>query len=112
MITLATLHEYSPQEVFDFVKNHLFTQGVQSMGEFGVYHRYDGSKCAAGCLISEQEYSPKFEGKCWLDLVCWGFVPDAHVDLISDLQRVHDNHVPKFWERELRKVALKHNLTY
>jgi hypothetical protein len=91
-ITLKNLHEATAQEVFDQVKNHLITQGEQSLNSGGLclYRNANGLSCAAGCLISEEEYSPNFETNLWGDLIKKDLVPSAHSDLIGELQQIHD----------------------
>lgn len=91
-ITLKNLHEATAQEVFDQVKNHLITQNEQSVNSDGlcVYRNVDGLSCAAGCLISEEEYSPDFEKNLWGDLINMRLVSSAHSDLIGELQQIHD----------------------
>lgn len=76
MITLATLPSATEKEVFDQVSDHLLSQKIRSMKD-GVclYRMSDGRKCAAGCLISDDEYNEEIEGKSWYDLVRSGIVP-------------------------------------
>ena len=52
------------QEVFDFVVNHLRTQGKQAVDRDGdcQYCTPDGLKCAVGCLIPDDKYDPCIEG--------------------------------------------------
>jgi hypothetical protein len=94
-ITLKNLHEATAQEVFDQVKNHLITQGEQSVNSGGlcVYRNVNGLSCAAGCLISEEEYNPDFEMNLWGDLINMRLVPSAHSNLIGELQKIHDQWV-------------------
>ena len=91
-ITLKNLHEATAQEVFDQVKNHLINQGEQSLNSGGlcVYRNANGLSCAAGCLISQEEYSPDFETNLWGDLITMRLVSSAHSDLIGELQQIHD----------------------
>ena len=89
------------QEIFDKVATHLITQGVQatSVKESGGYpscaYRGDnGTMCAAGCLIPDEEYNPEFEGLDWVDVEIEipslaSLTFEGH-DLISSLQIVHD----------------------
>jgi hypothetical protein len=92
MITLKNLNEASEQEVFDQVAVHLLKQGKVSQNSEGcAYRSSSGLKCAAGCLIADDEYKEWFEQRGWRDLVKDEFVPEAHGMLIQDLQGVHDN---------------------
>jgi hypothetical protein len=53
----------TPQEIFDTVATHLFTQGHKAINGHGgcVYRCRDGSKCAVGVLIPDDKYFPKME---------------------------------------------------
>ena len=111
-ITLATLPHATAQEVYSQVRNHMLTQGIQSMIEFHgcQYRGPDGLKCAAGCLVSDKEYLPTMEGKVWAYLVDRKMVPGAHRELISALQAIHDIHEAAYWEHHLNKLAADFNL--
>jgi len=112
-ITLATLPQATAQEVYSQVRKHLLTQKIKSMSEERkgcVYHGPDGLKCAAGCLLSEEEYRPTMEGKVWDYLVQQGMAPAEHQELISDLQQVHDRKDPTDWEYCLNRLAADFNL--
>lgn len=67
MITLKTLHAASLQEIFDQVAKHLLTQNApaayfnQDGDRNCLYRTFDGGKCAVGCLIADDEYSPVIE---------------------------------------------------
>ena len=66
MITLKTLGKATAQEVFDQVATHLLTQNERSLdGASCSYRNCDGLKCAAGCLISDDEYDNQMEGIDW-----------------------------------------------
>lgn len=112
-ITLATLPQATAQEVYSQVRNHLLTQKIKSMSEERkgcVYHGPDGLKCAAGCLISDEEYLKEMESTPWLFLVNKGFVPGDHGHLIARLQGIHDMDDPISWEHHLNKLATDFNL--
>jgi hypothetical protein len=72
MITLKTLKNSTDQEVFDQVANHLLTQNKRSVSATDntlcVYRSPDGLKCAAGCLIADDEYDPRMEGSNWKEM--------------------------------------------
>lgn len=125
MITLKTLPQASAQEVFDQVKNHLLSQN-KKCGEKGsslfqdvdcYYRLFDGElkqtlKCAAGCLISDNEYEEKFEKNSWEELIDEFGFPTKHKLLIGELQMIHDIHDVQEWEESLKKTAIKFNLKY
>lgn len=112
MITLATLAQAHAQEVFDQVARHMMTQKEKSQDNHSCLYRSDGLKCAAGCLIADEEYSKDFERKGWGGLVQEGSVPGAHELLIKDLQRVHDLKDPEEWKDWLLEVAEEYELSH
>jgi len=109
------------QETFDTVVAHLRQQGRKaeaprkSYGYFCTYRSPDGRKCAAGCLIPDDEYDSVMEGKFVHDP---GVVRDCierhghDVKLVRALQVVHDADDVSAWERALELVAEEHCLTY
>lgn len=112
MITLKTLPQATAQEVFDQVANHLLTQNKQSISNFAggcAYRGDEGLKCAAGCLIGDDEYSEDMEGTCYSQLSL--SQPD-NSDLIDDLQYVHDTFVPNEWKNRLKSLADKYSLEF
>ena len=118
------------QEIFDKVASHLITQGVRatSVKKSGglqapnptcSYRGDNGTMCAAGCLIPDEEYDIDFEGCPWV-VICKkipslsSFTADDHI-LISSLQTTHD--WIDNWEsietlkNELRVVACDYGLS-
>jgi len=95
-ITIDNLHEHTGEQVYNHIRDHLLSMSHRSMsddGETCAYRGVDGSKCAAGILIPDDEYVGNMEGHAWLNLVqsdTFG-IPEYHRDLIADLQCVHDN---------------------
>ncbi len=113
MITLATLEKATARQIFDQVKNHLLTQNEKcQLVAHGAcaYRNKEGLKCAAGCLISDDEYSENFECKNWQVLVESRVVPTAHYKLIKTLQMIHDESNPDRWAEQLHSV--EQNLQY
>lgn len=112
MITLATLPQATAQQVFDQVARHMLTQNARSTNGAVCKYREGGLKCAAGCLIGENEYLPELENKSWSVLQGRGKVPKEHADLICELQRVHDGRIDVFnWPLHLRQLAKNENLS-
>lgn len=114
-----------PQEIFDYVANHLITQGTASMRESNLtcaYRGMNGTSCAVGCLMHETEYRKAFEGASLQGLL--GYHPsmdpalhkrlDDNRILLSDLQRVHDQQLQEEGleaaKQRLRFVADTHDL--
>ena len=52
------------QEIFDKIYLHLIEQGRKSIDSDGqcMYRSPDGDKCAIGCLIPDELYTPELEG--------------------------------------------------
>ena len=114
MITLKTLPQATAQEVFDQVAKHLLTQMKKSASEsapdskdYCMYRGFDGTKCAAGCLISDDEYKPEFEQKDWRSLQeeFQQMITMKHMDLIYKLQDIHDYYKPEGWRVKLNNLA-------
>lgn len=115
-ITLATLATATAQQVFDQVRDHLLRQGRQSLLATGrdqcAYRGHDGLQCAAGCLISDEEYHFNLERFTWDALAHQGRVPFHHAPLVKKLQRIHDTREPTTWERHLRALAAEQGLAW
>ena len=118
MITLKTLRLATKQEVFDQVVTHLRTQGCRSISKSGACrYRFEAPhsrvlKCAAGCLIADEEYIPSMEQNTWGNLYERKLVPRSHFGLIVALQTIHDIMYSLDWEREFRKTAGDFGLSY
>lgn len=120
-ITLATLAQATPQEVFDQVATHLLWQNQKAKKEDTggcQYRGMNGTMCAAGCLIGDGEYNPDWEvfasaiGGGWRTLVNQGIVPSYHKELIGSLQGVHDGYDPCLWKEKLVQVASQYDLVW
>ena len=107
MITLKTLHKATDQQVFDQVATHLLTQLRQAEKNGNCQYRTPGGlKCAAGCLIADDEYSEDLESNGWSELTASSRVPVAHSSLICSLQNIHDEYDPvDGWYPELYDLA-------
>ena len=107
MITLATLAQATPQEVFDQSANHLLAQNERSAIKTNKCRYRIGKqlKCAAGCFIADSEYREKMEGQQWRSLTIDSLVPIEHGYLISNLQNIHDNYPPNAWPKRLKNLA-------
>ena len=117
MITLKTLPQATAQEVFDQITQHLLKQGKAARSGTGACrYRTENSegvlKCAAGCLIADDEYNRMFEYVAWNDLVNDGKVPSDHCQLIRDFQIIHDSIIPGDWLSSFKDIAARHDLKY
>lgn len=63
--------KWSDQQLFDYVAEHLLTQGVQASDQYGTccYRDDSGKSCAVGCLIPNALYNEEFEGMAVLGFV-------------------------------------------
>lgn len=108
MITVRNLHQYSEQEVFDYVVNHLLTQNKQARladDSDCAYRTEDGLKCAVGCLIPDDLYKPEFERRSYRALIVSEQFDPTHQELISRLQMLHDDNQPGTWKENLSCLA-------
>jgi hypothetical protein len=109
MITLKTLENATAQEVFDQVAAHMLAQNQQSMtASTCAYRGSDALKCAAGCLISDEEYNEEvMEGFTWVDMLqrLDAGVTFKHNRLIERLQGIHDGCPCDRWLRKLLLLA-------
>src|SRR5690348_4139130 len=125
------------QEIFDKVGVHLLTQNEQAMardedGERNCAYRAEGDrgmlKCAVGCLIPDELYTPVIEG--------FGVMPEMgssnnsvaesrrlysileqleldeppQLRLLEQLQKLHDDFMPHQWRGALKDVAFNWRL--
>jgi hypothetical protein len=113
------------QEIYDTVYKHLMGMNHRSM--LGVrncvYRAPDGSKCAVGALIADDEYDSDMEGESAQSLSVKGMLPvrlAEHVLLLGNLQSIHDS--PFNWSEDdtglsddgidrLNRIAAQHGLT-
>ena len=104
------------QETFDTVARHLLAQGCRSVNGEGncQYRGTDGTKCAAGVLIPDEDYSPDMEGKLTCPHTLIGYFLAGlgyDLELVVALQRVHDYWPVEEWRDGLHAVAKKHGLS-
>lgn len=118
------------QEIFDTTARHLLRQRERSINEKGVcmYLSPTGFKCAVGALITEQAYTQGIEGlsvrridaqkiddrtaPLAVALIASGIdIYDAQtLELLSDLQTLHDSYTPQWWREQLIALAQTHGL--
>lgn len=104
------------REVFDKVKTHLLSQMLRSVdtaGRMCAYRGAGGLKCAVGCLIPDDLYTPKIEGggpfSPKLDLILdkLGLGDVEMKSFLSELQRIHDNFAAEDWAACLDELEEK-----
>lgn len=109
--------KYTNQEIFDIVAVHLLTQGrVSIWGERCRYRGPEGLKCAAGILIPDDLYEPKWdeEGTIWSEVVEEQpkLLGVGDRDFIEELQHIHDSVKPDRWLSVLKTFATDHELEH
>lgn len=124
MITLKTLPAASRQDVFNQIVEHMLTQNkrctievLSNVGKEGdkemkyvtmpAYHGDEGTRCAAGCFIAEDEYDKRFEGQAWSWLVCEELVPGEHMDIIQAASTIHDTYPVGEWYEALFRLGTR-----
>ena len=119
-------------EIFNKVGLHLLTQNMRAINDDQCAYRAeqdDGTvlKCAVGCLIDDAHYSPFVEnvgiaGLRLVDKTAGGIrlgnmleasgieLTGENLELMADLQGLHDNNDEIFWSPLLALVAEKHHI--
>ena len=103
------------QEVFDKVATHLLTQNCKSVDDFGrcFYRGPEGTKCAVGILIPDEQYNPSMEHHTVQTLIDKFPMPEYFnrdkIMLIA-LQRIHDSDLVSTWKLQLEIVSVVYNL--
>lgn len=110
------------QETFDKVVNGLRKQGKKAgkpcqsanNGFSCMYLDKDGNKCAAGQLIPPEKYDPSFEGTLVFYAPLRKVLSDEghDLELVSRLQRIHDNKDVSKWEDAWKNLAIERQLVY
>ena len=109
-------HLTTDWDVFEYIQNHLLTQGERSMMEDNTICAYlspEGKKCAIGSLITEDNYNPNMEESpisvSIVSNAVQNSVPnwDINIDMLGELQFIHDNDmISKDWEHHLEQFGL------
>lgn len=120
------LADKTPQEVFNTAYHFIVAQGTPAINKSGdcVYDGPNGTTCAAGCLVSEDERR-KLPSQLWYEKLATGPIgivkelpqySGPHNTLIRCIQIAHDdaagyrNFVENFRHR-MHRLAVKYNLT-
>ena len=109
------------QLIFDTVREHLLQQGEASLNVLhnqSAYRGAGGRKCAIGCLIPDENYDARLEGKPVrrvavvraIDAKFGCTEKDARGYFLYDLQGIHDWNDSTEWARELEEFRLGNGL--
>ena len=97
--------------VFEFVKQHLLTQGQKSSSSTSCYYKNPkGLSCAIGCLIENEFYNDNLEFKNGDDPIVIDAVTKSlpnwviNKNMLLDLQVVHDEYEVEEWEWKLQEL--------
>lgn len=94
-------------ETFRIVRDHLLNQNKRSViGVICQYRGPDGTKCAAGCLIRDDQYLPEMEGLyCNCEMIGKIIRDNGHdPDFVHRLQSIHDEIPVDVWPYVLQKI--------
>ena len=105
---MKTLDELkTDRDVFEFIKNHLLTQGQRSLMDNEMtcaYFGVEGKKCAVGALIREDIYHYSIEDKpvnhSLVQSAITKSVPNwkINTEMLCELQSIHDGKSMYDWE--------------
>lgn len=105
------------QEIFDRVSKHLLAQNAKSErkgykgGMLCAYRGNNGKSCAVGCLIADKDYNEDLEGLSVenhkvQDALGEVLATDTRaLDLLSQLQLMHDRYSTGLWPIRLGYIA-------
>ena len=100
------------QEIFTKVYTHLMKQQEKSIEDEACQYRTGELRCAIGCLIPDEKYSVKLEGRCVSTqnvLAAAGIAKDD-VLFAGELQEIHDCSEVNDWHSALVNIAERYNL--
>ena len=109
------------QQAFTQIKNHLLTQNQRAEIDGTCQYRMETDNhvltCAVGCLIPDELYREDMESTTIKNLVSYytklgEYFQGIDLDLLHDLQMIHDQHDIDTWPLLLKDVATKWELDY
>ncbi|MEZ2328749.1 hypothetical protein AB6802_03360 [Mesorhizobium sp. RCC_202] len=108
---------HANQAVFDKIANHLLTQ-MEPAYDFApdgeivdVYWAGDGKKSAVGALIPADKYVRGMERDSVEGVLRkLGLFPGVDIELLRELERIHDRILPDEWQTALRQIAQDYGL--
>lgn len=116
-MNISDLPSVSLQEIFEHVATHLLKQKHKAIsGAVCAYRGKGGYSCAIGCLIPNEEYSPKMEGGGVTELMIRFYhainneLELNKQNLLIRMQNIHDNWTPSEWMDCIIKYAESKNL--
>jgi hypothetical protein len=121
-ITMATIEQFTPLEIIDYVTPLMLAQNAKSqvirMGFSDdnltcAYRGNDGRKCPVGMLMTDEEYADLEDNDGNFKSaygVCKNFgLSDSEIRvLLSQLQSIHDSKEPSEWADKLATLRGKY----
>ncbi len=111
---MVLLNLKTDYDVFSYVKQHLLNQNEKSVDPWSLSCHYRAQKedgkvlmCAVGCLIDDDFYSDEFENSSPSDNRVRDSIEKTipgwiyNVDMLSELQNLHDEYDPDNWSLKL-----------
>jgi len=101
------------QDAFNTMVNHLRAQGKRSTDGRGCRYRgLGGLKCAIGALIPDEKYDACIEGYSVDAAMVLGLLnqPELDVDMLLEMQELHDKMEVKDWASGFVHVAKRYHL--
>jgi hypothetical protein len=107
------------QEIFTKTVQHLRKQGRRAINPDDggcAYRGSDGTSCAVGCHIANEDYTPDMESHGLATLIAlFGHRPSVsalreHLKLFGALQWAHDQGTPGSWEYDFDRLAKQFGL--
>lgn len=100
---------FTKLETIKIVRDHLLKQAKRAVGKDGLckYRAEDGSRCAAGCLIPDEEYTEKLEAVGVRKLQRRWKLQDWYghnLAVVERLQNMHDYVAPAYWEDAFNRL--------
>lgn len=112
--TLSTINDFSQQQIIEFIADKLIRQNERSVSYMrgGCRYRGDnGTKCAIGHLLTDEEYRRDMEGTT---------IKSSHfrqyeinyrtLAMLAELQDMHDCNAIFAWPMILEGIAKKYEL--
>ncbi len=122
-LTSSMLSALTRQDVFDIVAGCLLRQNARATAFDGVkcmYRAPDGKRCAIGWVMPDEVYHQTLEFLGVRDLAMQMINTNyadafarflyAHMDMLRDLQEMHDARQPSEWPVALHVIAQRHCL--
>ena len=111
----------SINKIFYKVEKHLLKQNKQAAGAWGrcKYRTSSGLSCAVGCLIPDEMYTYSIEDRGVGGLPLNIIEPivgvqctkrERKLELLNDLQEMHDNRLPEKWPTSLAAIKNAFNI--